>query len=335
MVATLSKPRTVRPDVCPGPTTPAVYAETDIYPQSNNTVDSYALAYYSDCWGNTVGNSLSGNHYIISQDRLGSTFRECWEPVSSETGRWDGHLLDARENGYCYWGWLNAITSAYGGFQPLSTTVQSATQCFSANGIPDPNPSPIPGADSGTTWFDPLVLDLNGDGVRTTGIDQMVWFDVDGDGKREQVTWTSPDSMEAFLWINLNRKNRVDNGRELFGEGTTLPDGNKATNGFQALAVYDTPAYGGNGDGQISASDAVWNHLRLWIDADHDGKCDPGETGPIHRYGIESIPLTAVTTNLVDGAGNVHQLQGHYYLRNGQARLRLAIDSMMFRAAVP
>jgi hypothetical protein len=36
-----------------------------------------------------------------------------------------------------------------------------------------------------------------------------------------------------------------------------------AENSFTLLAVYDDPAHGGNGDGAISAADAVFSRLRL------------------------------------------------------------------------
>src|SRR5205807_1690554 len=104
-----------------------------------------------------------------------------------------------------------------------------------------------------------------------------------------------------------------DDGSELFGIGTTLPDGSKAEDGFQALAMYDDPSYGGNGDGMIDSNDAVWNRLHIWIDANHDGVCSPTETNPIHKYGVEAISLAAARTTIRDSARNGHFLRGHYW----------------------
>jgi len=42
-----------------------------------------------------------------------------------------------------------------------------------------------------------------------------------------------------FLALDLNHNHRIDDGSELFGIGTTLPSGEKASNGFVALAMYD------------------------------------------------------------------------------------------------
>lgn len=78
----------------------------------------------------------------------------------------------------------------------------------------------------------PLVLDLNGDGVQTTDLFAPVSFDLDGDGEAERVAWTYGSSEEGFLWIDLNRSSVVESGRELFGQGTVLPSGETAKDGF-------------------------------------------------------------------------------------------------------
>jgi hypothetical protein len=181
-------------------------------------------------------------------------------------------------------------------------------------------------------WCDPLILDLNGDGVKTTGPEAPVWFDIDGSGRKEHVTWTNSLTSEGFLWIDLHHDNRVDDGSELFGIGTTMPDGTKAANGFQALAVYDTTDHGGNGDGVIDVNDAVWHRLRLWIDWNHNGICEPGETGSLEEYGIVRISLSAVQLNLKDPAGNIHSLRGSYTRRvPGSGLSHYIVDSISFR----
>ena len=181
--------------------------------------------------------------------------------------------------------------------------------------------------------WEPLVLDLNGDGVNTTGVDDAVWFDLDGDGVKDRITWTNANTMEGFLWVNLEGKNRVDNGTELFGIGTVLPDGTKAKDGFQALAVYDERAHGGNGDGMIDSHDAVWNKLRVWIDANHNGSCEPGEVYPIHKFGVEAISLSAIRTNFVDSHGNAHSLKGHYWRHVGGRLEVFDVDGLTFQSA--
>ena len=158
----------------------------------------------------------------------------------------------------------------------------------------------------------PLVLDLNGDGIHTTGLDDTVSFDLTGDGIAERLAWTDPTTDEAFLWIDLDRNGRVDDGRELFGHGTILESGSRAKDGFEALAQHDQPSLGGNSDGRISSEDRVWRQLRLWVDSNHDGVCVPAESGPIAEYGVLEIPLSYSVHEEADESGNVHRLRGSY-----------------------
>jgi hypothetical protein len=179
--------------------------------------------------------------------------------------------------------------------------------------------------------WEPLVLDLNGDGVNTTGTGDMVWFDLNGDGAKDHITWTNSNTMEGFLWVNLAGKNRVDDGSELFGIATVMPDGKKAKDGFQALAMYDDAAQGGNADGVIDSNDAVWNKLRVWIDINHNGVCEPGEVNPLRKYGVEAISLAAVRSTFVDADGNGHFLRGHYWRHVGGHVQLFDIDGITFQ----
>ncbi|HEX7150499.1 MAG TPA: hypothetical protein VF618_03350 [Thermoanaerobaculia bacterium] len=219
-------------------------------------------------------------------------------------------------------------------------TTEECAAVDAATTTPDELPPPPQNPNHGTPffegwwcdngWCDPLLFDLNNDGINTTGIGEAVWFDVDGDGSQELVGWTNPATMEGFLWLDLEGKNRVENGGELFGIGTVMPDGTKARGGFEALASYDTSVRGGNSDGQIDEEDDVWTKLRLWVDADHDGVCDPGETAPIARYGIAAIDLSSVELNAFDAAGNLHVRRGRFTKRGGGYFL---IEEVGFRRA--
>lgn len=97
---------------------------------------------------------------------------------------------------------------------------------------------------------DPLVLDLGGQGITTTGIDAGVRFDLTGDGHLEQMSSVMGDSW--FLALDWNNNGRIDDGTELFG------DQNGASNGFAELARHDA-----NTDGRIDANDAIFSRLRL------------------------------------------------------------------------
>lgn len=161
-----------------------------------------------------------------------------------------------------------------------------------------------------------------------------VSFDIDADGDADRIGWTNPATDEAFLWIDLNDDHQVNDGRELFGIATRLPDGSKAGHGFIALQSYDLPVHGGNADGRITSADVVWGRLRLWVDADHDGRSTIFETGPMQSYGVTALELAYMTDPGRDPAGNEHRYRGTYHrrvVREGPAEVRIfALDDVFF-----
>ena len=97
----------------------------------------------------------------------------------------------------------------------------------------------------------PIILDLNNNGIETTGVKQGAYFDHSGDGFSEQTAWIG--NGDGLLVRDINNNGRIENGKELFGNETLLPNGNKAANGFDALKALDS-----NGDNQINVNDAVF-----------------------------------------------------------------------------
>lgn len=232
--------------------------------------------------------------------------------------------------GHCFRASLSGI-----GSEGSDQRVSSGSPCIPYNPPSPPPPEYTACVTGNAECQDPLVLDLNGDGIHTTTSAQYVWFDMDGDGTLERITWTNPSTKEGFLYLDLDHKGRATNGRELFGVGTVMPDGSRGRDGFAALAAYDDITQGGNNDGTIDAKDAVWNRLRLWIDTNHDGVCDPGETGPIHAYGVHEIDVTAIAMNVIDDSGNLHQFGSSYRRRaaagNADHDRTYAIHAIAFR----
>lgn len=161
----------------------------------------------------------------------------------------------------------------------------------------------------------PLILDLDHHGVETTGLENPVEFDINGDGWVDRIGWTSAHGDEAFLWLDGNRNGRVDDGSELFGTSTRLPSGEFAENGFVALAVYDSYDLGGNEDGQITPADLIWTSLRLWIDENHDAVSQGHEVRPLRAAGVLAIHLDYEEVGVRDGHGNVHAQRGTFSMR--------------------
>jgi hypothetical protein len=133
----------------------------------------------------------------------------------------------------------------------------------------------------------PLLLDLNGDGIHTVGLSAGVVFDINANGTLHRTGWG--DGTDGFLVLDLNGDGVINDGRELFGSGTRLPNGTQAADGYAALAQYDA-----NHDGVIDANDAVFAKLKVWVDADTDGTTDAGELKTLAELGIASLNLNAL-----------------------------------------
>jgi hypothetical protein len=143
---------------------------------------------------------------------------------------------------------------------------------------------------------------VTGQGFSLTSFQNGVKFDIMGTGTPEQISWTAPGASDAFLALP-GADGLVHNGKELFGNFTPQPV-SPTPNGFLALAVYDDPKNGGNGDGVIDARDAIFSSLRLWVDANHDGICQPGELHTLPSLGVNSLSLKYKEADKTDQYGN-------------------------------
>jgi len=105
--------------------------------------------------------------------------------------------------------------------------------------------------------------------------------------------------------MDSNFNGIVDDGAELFGEGTRLIEqGELAANGFIGLAQYDQITLGGNDDGYITPDDEIWEVLTLWLDANADGISTLDEMVPLSDFGISSLDTIPKENNRMDSAGN-------------------------------
>lgn len=161
---------------------------------------------------------------------------------------------------------------------------------------------------AGTAWgmCSPIVIDLNGNGIKLGEAGVGVRFDVNADGAREHVQWVRPGGDEAFLALDRSGNGLIDDGSELFGVGTPLVlEGRNALNGFVGLAQYDLRQLGGNDDGLITEADAIWPQLRLWLDLDADGVAVHDEMRTLRSAGITTLDIIPRVRRYADDAGNV------------------------------
>ncbi|MBG6204143.1 Ca2+-binding RTX toxin-like protein [Labrenzia sp. EL_13] len=213
--------------------------------------------------------------------------------IWSEVGKDESFLYIANYNNS-----LDATSAELTAGVRMATTLTGAWQLLKFPGI-----DALGGDQSmwdfiSTTWkdlhfrdevggVDPLVLDLDGDGLEltsmVTGVSPM--FDMDGDGFAEHTGWVAPD--DGMLALDSNGNGVIDDIGELFGGA--------GQSGFAELALHDD-----NSDGVIDANDAVYADLKVWRDLDRDGETDDGELFSLPDLNIQSIGLQATE----DGSAN-------------------------------
>lgn len=189
----------------------------------------------------------------------------------------------------------------------MCAVLPNTVAAFQCGPPPDPclDPAAIGGsaADTNVPDCSPIIIDVSGEGFHLTSADKGVQFDISGTGKPMQIAWTAPGSANAFLALDRNHDGLISSGKELFGNFTPQPASSQP-NGFLALAEFDKPENGGNGDGIIDENDSVFVDLRLWVDVNHDGISEPGELFKLKDLGIFSISLRYRESGRTDEYGN-------------------------------
>lgn len=180
-------------------------------------------------------------------------------------------------------------------------STESFTLSASANGSIDSGTGTIYDDDFSQFWQfgdfsdsfrkDPMVLDLDNDGIETTNLrDKSVLFDMDNDGVRDRTAWISGD--DGFLVYDRNNNGKIDAHAEMFG-------GDNAGDGYRQLNAFDT-----NQDGTIDTNDAGYHELKVWQDRNENGLTEDGELFGLSEAGLQALRLQS-TTRLDEQHGNL------------------------------
>jgi Ca2+-binding RTX toxin-like protein len=178
------------------------------------------------------------------------------------------------------------------------------------NGSGGGRDGPPDGSGMGQRPSDPLVLDLDGDGIELIAVGQSsAHFDIDLDGFAEHVGWVGAD--DGLLALDRDGNGEIDNIGELFGTATE--------NGFSVLGAYD-----GNHDGRIDQTDVIFSQLRVWRDSNGDGDVDVGELNSLISLGIAHVGLQSQAVGRFS-AGNFIEAQGTFAYSGGSTGLIAAV----------
>ena len=172
----------------------------------------------------------------------------------------------------------------------------------------------------GMSVYDPLIVDLDGDGIETVGLDSKVLFDHAADGTKNATGWVGKD--DGLLVRDINNNGAIDSGRELFGDNTILSSGQQAKTAYEALADLDS-----NKDGLINDNDSGYAQLKIWQDANQDGISQATELKTLAEAGITSLnvaPTSNTSTSFTNG--NAQTAAGTYTKSDGTTGISGAVN---------
>ena len=147
-----------------------------------------------------------------------------------------------------------------------------------------------------------------------TAVEDGVLFDIDADGDPDRVAWTEAATDVAFLALDSDGDGEITSGRELIGD-RTLAGVTNAPNALTELAAHPGPL------AMIDSDIPLFAMLRLWRDANHNGRSEASELRPADEE-LSGIGLGYGPHRRVDGHGNQSQFRGFVHVRTAPGKNR-------------
>jgi hypothetical protein len=157
---------------------------------------------------------------------------------------------------------------------------------------------------AGDALIDPLAVNLDGLGVQLT--EKKFDFDLDSDGKKENISFVEQGS--GFLVLDKNQNGIIDDGSEMFGPTTN--------NGFLELKAYDADR-----NDWIDENDAIFFDLNIWTKNEEGAD----RLSNLKAYDIGAIYLNGSRTTFDLGEGRLRET-GVYLEETGSVGFIQEVD---------
>ena len=261
-----------------------------------------------------TGHKVVINNFINGMLNIGLTDVEVYDGMYSRI-----YLNQARQNSGGGWGGNHQADVRGQGADMDSGSGNSSgsdnstgTGNHNHGGNPDrssPNPNRPSPNQGGRHYevYDPLVLDLDGDGLETLSADDHrgALFDHDGDGIRTATGWLKAD--DGFLVYDRNNDGKINDLTELFSERFA----SNTPHGFAALSSLDS-----NHDGKVDALDEQFSRLKVWRDLNEDGQSSPEELFTLSQLNIRALYTHFEAQDQWQGSNHLTHL-GQYETEEG------------------
>jgi len=168
---------------------------------------------------------------------------------------------------------------------------------------------------------DPIIIDLDGDGVEIVASDDFPFlFDIDGDGFEERTDWFA--SGDGLLVLDVNGDGEINSVKEVISASLDhdLIAGDE-DNSLIALAKFDA-----DDNKVLDSNDFIFDQLKVWVDSDQDSYTDPTELKSLAEIGIQSIDLTMMPNT--DRQTN-NTLLGHTNAQTDTGQLEIAVVNFL------
>jgi hypothetical protein len=173
--------------------------------------------------------------------------------------------------------------------------------------------------------YDPLALDLDGDGLETRGVEEsIILFDHDADGVKVGTGWVKPD--DGWLVLDRNGNGKIDSADSVFANLRIWRDLNQdgvsqaveltrlSTNNITSIGVTGTPTNIDLGNGNVQTASGTFTRTNDSVG--NTGATD-GAVGNLdllintfEREFTDDVPLTTLAKSLstLHGSGKVRDL---------------------------